>query len=51
MRKEILNYSFIIIGSALMAFGVVAFLSPNNIAMGGTGGLAIIFNNLFKISL
>jgi uncharacterized membrane-anchored protein YitT (DUF2179 family) len=51
MKKEILNYLFIIIGSALMAFGVVAFLSPNNIAMGGTGGLAIIFNNLFKISI
>jgi uncharacterized membrane-anchored protein YitT (DUF2179 family) len=51
MKKEIVNYSFIIIGSALMAFGVVAFLSPNNIAMGGTGGLAIIFNNLFKISI
>lgn len=51
MKKEILNYLFIIIGSALMAFGVVAFLSPNNIAMGGTGGLAIIFNNLFKVSI
>lgn len=51
MKKEFFNYLFIIIGSALMAFGVVAFLSPNSIAMGGTGGLAIIFNNLFKVSI
>lgn len=51
MKKEFFNYLFIIIGSALMAFGVVAFLSPNSIAMGGTGGLAIIFNSLFKVSI
>ena len=51
MKKEFFNYTFIIIGCALMAFGVVGFLSPNNIAMGGTGGLAIIFNNLFKVSI
>ncbi len=51
MKKEFLNYTFIIIGCVLMAFGVVGFLSPNSIAMGGTGGLAIIFNSLFKISI
>ena len=34
-----------------MAFGVVGFLSPNSIAMGGTGGLAIIFNSLFNVSI
>ncbi len=51
MKKEFLNYVFIIIGCASMAFGVVGFLSPNSIAMGGTGGLAIIFNSLFKVSI
>jgi len=51
MKKEFFNYTFIIIGCALMAFGVVGFLSPNNIAMGGTGGLAIIFNSLFSVSI
>ncbi|RBW56474.1 YitT family protein [Tenacibaculum sp. E3R01] len=51
MKKEFFNYTFIIVGCALMAFGVVGFLSPNSIAMGGTGGLAIIFNSLFKISI
>ncbi|WP_431165165.1 YitT family protein [Tenacibaculum halocynthiae] len=51
MKKEFFNYTFIIVGCALMAFGVVGFLSPNSIAIGGTGGLAIIFNSLFKISI
>ncbi|MDY8135982.1 YitT family protein [Aquimarina sp. 2201CG5-10] len=51
MKKEFLNYFFILIGCASMAFGVVGFLSPNSIAMGGTGGLAIIFNSIFKISI
>ena len=51
MKKEFFNYAFIIIGCAFMAFGVVGFLSPNSIAMGGTGGLAIIFNHLFNLSI
>lgn len=51
MKKEFFNYTFIIIGCASMAFGVVGFLSPNSIAMGGTGGLAIIFNSFFKLSI
>lgn len=51
MKKEFFNFTFIVVGCALMAFGVVGFLSPNSIAMGGTGGLAIIFNSLFKISI
>ena len=51
MKKEVLNYSFIIVGCVFMAFGVVGFLSPNKIAMGGTGGLAIIFNYLFTIPI
>ncbi len=51
MKKEFFNYTFILIGCALMAFGVVGFLSPNSIAMGGTGGLAIILNSQFNISI
>jgi len=51
MKKELINYIYIIIGCAAMAFGVVGFLSPNSIAMGGTGGLAIIFNTLSNISI
>lgn len=51
MRKEVLNYFFITIGCAFLAFGVVGFLSPNDIATGGTAGLAIIFHTVFDISI
>jgi len=51
MKKEALNYFFITIGSVFLAFGVVGFLSPNDIATGGTAGLAIIFHTLFDISI
>ena len=51
MMKEFFNYLFITTGCLLLAFGVVGFLSPNNIAMGGTGGLAIIFHSSLNISI
>lgn len=48
-RTEVLNYASIILGSLIMAFGVVAFLSPNHIATGGTAGLAIVLNSVFNL--
>lgn len=51
LNKEIINYIFILIGSFAMAFGVVAFLSPNHIATGGTAGLAIVLHNVFKLPI
>ena len=51
MRKEVLNYFFITIGCVFLAFGVVGFLSPNDIATGGTAGLAIIFHTVFDLSI
>ena len=48
-KTEILNYIFIMIGSLVMAFGVVAFLSPNHIATGGTAGLAIVLHSVFNL--
>ena len=50
MKKLIINYTFILIGSLCLAFGVVSFLIPNKIATGGTAGLSIIFHYLFSIS-
>lgn len=50
-RTEILNYASIILGSLIMAFGVVAFLSPNHIATGGTAGLAIVLNSVFNLPI
>lgn len=51
LNKEIINYIFILLGSFAMAFGVVAFLSPNHIATGGTAGLAIVLHNVFKLPI
>ncbi|MBL7889559.1 MAG: YitT family protein [Bacteroidia bacterium] len=48
-RTEVLNYASIMLGSLIMAFGVVAFLSPNHIATGGTAGLAIVLNSVFNL--
>jgi uncharacterized membrane-anchored protein YitT (DUF2179 family) len=50
-KTELLNYSFIIVGSLVMSIGIVGFLSPNHIATGGTAGLAIVLNNVFHLSI
>lgn len=50
-KNEILNYGFIMTGSLILAFGVVGFLSPNDIATGGTAGLAIVLHHVFKLPI
>jgi len=51
LKTEILNYFFIALGSFAMAFGVVAFLSPNHVATGGTAGLAIVLHNVINLPI
>ncbi len=50
-KTEVINYLFILLGSAVMTFGIVGFLSPNHIATGGTAGLAIVLNHVFNLSI
>lgn len=50
-KTEIWNYFFILVGSLVLALGVVGFLSPNNIATGGTAGLAIVLHHVFKLPI
>ena len=50
-KNEITNYTYILLGSLAMAFGVVAFLSPNHVATGGTAGLAIVLSNVLPLSV
>lgn len=50
-KTELLNYSFIILGSLVMSAGIVGFLAPNHIATGGTAGLAIVLNQVFHLSI
>jgi uncharacterized membrane-anchored protein YitT (DUF2179 family) len=48
-RIELVNYSFIIVGSFIMAIGIVGFLLPNHIATGGTAGLAIVLEQMIHL--
>lgn len=40
---------FVVLGNALLAFLVAAFIIPHNIIMGGTTGIAIIVNRFFGV--
>jgi len=51
LKTEVINYLLILLGSAVMAFGIVGFLSPNHIATGGTAGLAIVLNHVINLSI
>lgn len=51
IKTEILNYVFIMAGSLVLAIGVVGFLSQNNIATGGTAGLAIVLHSVFILPI
>lgn len=48
---ELRNNLLIITGSALVALGVVLFLAPNNIATGGSPGLAILLHHLSNLTI
>ncbi|MCR5207686.1 MAG: YitT family protein [Eubacterium sp.] len=41
--------AFIIIGNALLAFVVAAFIIPHDIIMGGTTGIAIVLNRILPV--
>lgn len=51
MKKEIINYTYIVLGSLLLAVGVVGFLDPNKIVTGGTAGLAIAIHHLINLPI
>lgn len=47
VSTELKNAVLMIIGSFLIALGVVAFLQPNMVATGGAPGMAILIHHLF----
>ena len=53
LKREIIAYTLLIVGSALFAIGDVMFVNPYLMAPGGTYGLSNVFNTLWpwKISL
>jgi len=51
IRKIIVQFIQIIVGTALMAASTVFFLLPNQLSSGGFSGLATITYYLFKIPI
>jgi len=49
--QEAKSYSYIFLGSFFLALGMVGFLAPNQIATGGTAGLAIVLHYIFPIPI
>ena len=46
--NHVLQYFYVLCGTALLAFAVVCFVSPNNLVTGGGTGLALILHYLFS---
>lgn len=51
MQTELRNYLFIILGSLILALGVVWFFSPNELITGGTAGLALLLHYVSSFSI
>ena len=50
MKKEVLNYLFIIIGSIFYAMATVLFIFPHSLLLGGTSGISVILNAYLSFS-
>ena len=49
MKKIIINYIGILMGLALAAFGVVAFILPNGIMIGSATGIGRLIQHFYGI--
>ncbi|MBO7208913.1 MAG: YitT family protein [Clostridia bacterium] len=49
MKKEIINYLCIVIGSILYAVSTVAFIFPHSLLLGGTSGISVILNEFLSV--
>jgi len=49
--SELRNFIYILLGSLMLSCGVVLFLVPNQIATGGTPGMAILLNFLIDLPI
>ena len=45
LRKQLLNYFLVIVGTFLLAFGTVVFLTKSELVAGGISGIAIIIQH------
>ncbi|SEA14440.1 Uncharacterized membrane-anchored protein YitT, contains DUF161 and DUF2179 domains [Desulfuromusa kysingii] len=51
LKGEIKNFLYISSGTVILAFGIILFLVPNQIATGGTPGMAILLNHLLHLPI
>lgn len=49
--RNIVNFLLIILGNALVAFGVCYFILPMNFIMGGSTGVSLILNHYFGLDI
>lgn len=49
LLSELKNLAYISLGSTALALGIVLFLLPNQIATGGTPGMAILLHHLIEL--
>lgn len=50
MKKEVVNYLLIIMGSIMYAIFTVLFIFPHALLLGGTSGISVILNEYLKFS-
>lgn len=51
MKKKLVSLTKIILGNAIMAFCIIAFILPTGILVGGTAGIGIAFNHFFGLNM
>ena len=50
MKKTVIDYLFIVLGSALYALAITLFLFPHDLVLGGTSGLSVILSRFLPFS-
>lgn len=47
LKNSVIEYVFVIVGAAIIAFGFNVFLFPNQVASGGVSGISTILHGMF----
>lgn len=47
VKNSVMEYVFVIVGAAIIAFGFNVFLFPNQVASGGVSGISTILHGMF----
>ncbi|MGA4517291.1 YitT family protein [Solibacillus silvestris] len=50
LKNSVMEYVFVIVGAAIIAFGFNVFLFPNQVASGGVSGISTILHGMFGLN-